>query len=152
MRSRFIILLSILTLLLSVNEAWSEEYTDAYLWLEEIEGEKALSWVEDKNKASLAVLRAQPMFEGIYQKALEILNSDERIAYPKIRGKYIYNFWQDEKNERGIWRRTTLKEYLRPSPKWEILLDIDKLCQDEGEQWVYKRATLDKAETCEILS
>ncbi|KKM19367.1 hypothetical protein LCGC14_1656380 [marine sediment metagenome] len=140
MRSRFIILLSILTLLLSVNEAWSEEYTDAYLWLEEIEGEKALSWVEDKNKASLAVLKAQPMFEGIYQKALEILNSDERIAYPKIRGKYIYNFWQDENNERGIWRRTTLKEYLRPSPKWEILLDIDKLCQDEGEQWVFKGA------------
>ena len=140
MRSRFIILLSILTLLLSVNEAWSEEYTDAYLWLEEIEGEKAVSWVEDKNKASLAVLKAQPMFEGIYQKALEIHNSDERIAYPKIRGKYIYNFWQDENNERGIWRRTTLKEYLRPSPKWEILLDIDKLCQDEGEQWAYKGA------------
>ncbi|MHC4489331.1 MAG: prolyl oligopeptidase family serine peptidase, partial [Planctomycetota bacterium] len=125
-------------LLLSVNEAWSQEYTDAYLWLEEIEGEKALNWVEDKNKAALAVLRAQPMFEETYQKALEILNSDERIAYPKIRGKYIYNFWQDENNERGIWRRTTLKEYLRPSPKWEILLDIDKLCQDEGEQWVYK--------------
>ncbi|MHC4596807.1 MAG: prolyl oligopeptidase family serine peptidase, partial [Planctomycetota bacterium] len=137
-RSRFIILLSILMLLLSVNEAWSQEYTDAYLWLEEIEGEKALNWVEDKNKAALAVLRAQPMFEETYQKALEILNSDERIAYPKIRGKYIYNFWQDENNERGIWRRTTLKEYLRPSPKWEILLDIDKLCQDEGEQWVYK--------------
>ena len=140
MKSRFIFLLSILMLLLSVNEAWSEEYTDAYLWLEEIEGENALSWVEDKNKAALAVLKAQPMFEEIYQNALEILNSDKRIAYPQIRGKYLYNFWQDENNERGIWRRTTLEEYLRPSPKWEILLDIDKLCQDEGEQWVYKGA------------
>ena len=140
MRSRFIILLSILMLLLSVNEARSQEYTDAYLWLEEIEGEKALNWVEDKNKAALAVLKAQPMFEETYQKVLEILNSDERIAYPQIRGKYIYNFWQDGNNERGIWRRTTLKEYLRPSPKWEILLDIDKLCQDEGELWVYQWA------------
>jgi len=125
---------------LSANGVLSQEETDAYLWLEEIEGEKALSWVKAKNDAALAVLKAQPMFEQTYQKALEILNSDERIAYPQIRGKYLYNFWQDEENERGIWRRTSLEEYLEPSPKWEILLDIDKLCEEEDEQWAFKGA------------
>lgn len=140
MRNLITILLTVFILLQSYNEIQASEESDPYLWLEEVEGEKALSWVEGRNEATLAVLKAQPMFEETYEKALEILNSDERIAYPYIRGKYIYNFWKDEKHERGIWRRTTLAEYLKPSPEWEILLDIDKLCKEEGEKWVYKGA------------
>ena len=140
MRNLITILFPVFILLQSMSDVQAQEDTDPYLWLEEIEGEKALSWVKGRNEASLAVLKAQPIFEETYEKALEIMNSDERIAYPQIRGKYIYNFWKDEKNERGIWRRTTLAEYLKPSPQWEILLDIDKLCEEEGEKWVYKGA------------
>jgi prolyl oligopeptidase len=140
MRNLITILLTVFILLQLTNELQAQEDIDPYLWLEEIEGEKALNWVESKNEASLAVLKAQPLFEETFEEALEILNSDERIAYPQIRGKYIYNFWQDEQHERGIWRRATLVEYLKPSPKWEILLDIDKLNKKEGEEWVYKGA------------
>jgi prolyl oligopeptidase len=140
MRNLITILFFVFLLLHSINEVRAQQDVDPYLWLEEIEGEKALNWVEGQNEATLAVLKAQPMFEETYEKALQILNSDERIAYPNILGKYIYNFWKDEKHERGIWRRTSLAEYLKPSPKWEILLDIDKLCEQEGEKWVYKGA------------
>ena len=140
MRNLIIILFPVFILLQSFNEIQAQEDTDPYLWLEEIEGEKALSWIKGRNEASLAVLKTQPIFEETYEKNLEIMNSDERIAYPYIRGKYIYNFWKDEKYERGIWRRTTLAGYLKPSPQWEILLDIDKLCEEEGEKWVYKGA------------
>jgi len=119
----------------------SEEQVDPYLWLEEVRGEKALDWVKAHNEATLAALEAQPGFQETYDKALEILNSKVRIPYPQIRGKYLYNFWQDEKNERGLWRRTTLAEYRKRSPKWEVLLDVDKLCRDEGEQWVFKGAS-----------
>jgi prolyl oligopeptidase len=138
MRNLIIILFPVFILLQFTNEVRAQEDTDPYLWLEEIEGEKSLSWVKGRNEASLAVLKAQPIFEETYEKALEIMNSNGRIAYPEILGKYIYNFWEDEKNERGIWRRTTLDEYLKPSLQWEILLDIDKLCEEEGEKWVYK--------------
>ena len=141
MRNLITFLLTVFILLQLTGELQAQQDIDPYLWLEEIEGEKALSWVEGRNKASLYVLKAQPTFEETYEKALEIMNSDERIAYPYIHGKYIYNFWKDEKNERGIFRRTTLAEYLKPSPNWEILLDIDKLCEEEGEKWVYKGAT-----------
>jgi prolyl oligopeptidase len=119
----------------------SEEQVDPYLWLEEVRGEKALDWVKAHNEATLAVLEAQPGFQEMYDKALDILNSKVRIPYPQIRGKYLYNFWQDEKNERGLWRRTTLAEYRKRSPEWEVLLDVDKLCRDEGEQWVFKGAS-----------
>ncbi len=138
MKGRIIVLLS---LLLPPGRVLGQEQADPYLWLEEVEGQKALEWVERHNEASLAVLKSQPGFQETFDKALEILNSDQRIAYPSFRGEYIYNFWQDAKNERGLWRRTTLEEYLKPEPRWETLLDIDKLSQDESQQWVFKGAT-----------
>lgn len=119
----------------------SQDLADPYLWLEEVRGEKALEWVTAHNEATLAVLRARPGFQETYDKALEILNSNVRIPYPQIVGQYLYNFWQDEKNERGLWRRTTLDQYRQASPQWEVLLDIDRLCRDEGEQWVFKGAS-----------
>ena len=128
------------SVLLPVCAAGVKDETDAYLWLEEVESQKAMDWVRQQNEATLRVLQAQPMFAGTYEKTLEILNSDRRIAYPQFQGVYLYNFWQDANHERGLWRRTTLAEYVKPSPQWEILLDIDKLCRDEGQQWVFKGA------------
>lgn len=140
MKGAIRVLLFVLCALLWAPRASCQDDVDPYLWLEDVEGEKAMSWVQQQNEATLAVLKAQPAFEPTYQKALEILNSDKRIAYPSFQGDYVYNFWQDEKNERGLWRRTTLAEYLKPSPQWEVLLDIDKLSKEEGEPWVYKEA------------
>ena len=81
---------------------------DPYLWLEEVEGEKALAWVEERSAADTAELEAVPEFAAIHAKLLEIFNSDERIPTPRLRGAWIYNFWQDAEHVRGIWRRTTL--------------------------------------------
>ena len=74
-----------------------EEVDDPYMWLEEIDSEKALDWVRAKNDATLKVLKEHPEFQGIYEKNLEIYNSKDRIVYPNIIGDYIYNFWKDEK-------------------------------------------------------
>ena len=114
---------------------------DPYFWLEEVEGEKALEWVESKNKVSLDVLQTYPDFEAVYQKNIEIYNSDERIPYPRFRGAYLYNFWKDEKNERGLWRRTTLGEYRREVPSWEVVLDLDSLARAEDEDWIWESAS-----------
>jgi prolyl oligopeptidase len=141
MKVSIIGVLSAIILFSQVNMARSEEQTDPYLWLEEVRGERALEWVKARNEATLEVLKAQPGFPETYDKALEILNSNVRIPYPQIRGEYVYNFWQDEKNERGLWRRTTPEQYRRSSPQWEVLLDVDQLCRDEGEQWVFKGAS-----------
>jgi len=118
----------------------SQEQNDPYLWLEEIEGEKALEWVKARNKTTVETLEKHPEFQGLNKKILEILNSKERIAYPSIQGEYVYNFWQDDKNERGLWRRTPLKEYFKDSPEWETVLDLDVLSKEEGEKWAYKGA------------
>lgn len=116
----------------------AKETNDPYIWLEDVEGKKALEWVEEKNKVSLSYLQSQPLYEDLYETNLDILNSDERIPYVSEMNGYFYNFWRDENNVRGVWRRTTLEEYKKATPKWEVILDIDALAEKENENWVYK--------------
>jgi len=110
---------------------------DPFLWLEEVEGEKPLDWARTLNEQSESYLTAHPAFEDIHQRNLDILTSDERIAYPSLQGGRIYNFWRDEEHVRGIWRRTTLEDYRDGSPDWNLILDIDALAEAEGENWVW---------------
>ena len=114
---------------------------DPYLWLEEVEGKDALAWVEEMNKESLAILKGHSMYQTLFEKNLEVLNSRDRIVAPSILGDHIYNFWQDATNVRGIWRRTSKESYMTGNPEWEILLDIDKLSEQDDERWVFKGAT-----------
>lgn len=113
---------------------------DPHLWLEEVEGEKALSWVRNENKRSKAILTKSDVYEPLKQKILNILNDDEKIAYPSIKGDYVYNLWQDADNERGLWRRMIFTDYVNGKTEWETVLDIDKLSEKEGKKWVFQGA------------
>ena len=84
---------------------------DPYLWLEDVTGEKALAWVKEQNAKSIAELTKSPEFKALDERLLKILDSKERIPFVSKRGELYYNFWRDEKNKRGLWRRTTLDEY-----------------------------------------
>jgi prolyl oligopeptidase len=114
---------------------------DPWLWLEDVEGAKALDWVRARNAVSQPRIESEPQFKAIHERILAIYNSQERIPYVQKRGKWLYNFWQDEKAPRGVWRRTTLEEYRKPRPAWEALVDLDKLSAEENEKWVWKGAT-----------
>ncbi len=114
---------------------------DPFLWLEEVEGAKALEWVAEQSAATTKVLEARPEFEPIRKQTLEILDSADRIPYVGIRGNDLYNFWQDEEHVRGIWRRTSLEQYRQAEPEWGTVLDIDALVESEGESWVWKGPT-----------
>jgi prolyl oligopeptidase len=70
------------------------------------------------------------------------LDSKDKIPFVRQIGDHQYNLWQDEKNKRGLWRRTTLEDYCKPFPTWETVLDIDELNKAENENWVYKGATV----------
>jgi prolyl oligopeptidase len=123
-----------------VGSGWSDE-PDPYLWLEDVEGPEALAWVEERNRESLAVLEKLPQYQGLFDQNLAVYNSGERIPYPEIRGGYVYNYWQDAVNERGLWRRATLEQFSDAQPQWEVILDLDELARVEGENWVWKGAS-----------
>ncbi len=112
--------------------------SDSHLWLEEVMGEKAISWVKEQNAVSQKEIEAHPQFAPIRDKVLEVVNSRERIPFVQKRGAWYYNFWQDRTHIRGVWRRTTLEEYKKPDPKWEAVLDLDQLAKDEKDNWVWR--------------
>jgi prolyl oligopeptidase len=107
----FLSITILITLLATTIAVAADE--DPFLWLEDVEGEKALEWVKARSAADTAEIEAVPEFAGLHERLLEIYNSSDRIPSPGIRGAWIYNFWQDADHVRGIWRRTFLSEYVK---------------------------------------
>jgi prolyl oligopeptidase len=116
-----------------------DEPADPYLWLEDIAGDDALNWARARNQPTLAEFSDEG-FERMRAEALEVLDTDARIPYVGRRGDYLYNFWRDAANPRGLWRRTTLDSYRSDSPDWDVLLDLDELSRTDDENWVWAGA------------
>ncbi|WP_313452932.1 S9 family peptidase, partial [Brevundimonas sp.] len=116
--------------------------TDPYLWLEEVDGARAMEWVHAQNARTLGILQGDPRYATLHQEALDIVQSRDRIPSPGFtHDGHIDNFWQDAQHVRGVWRRTTLDSYRTATPQWETILDIDALATAEGANWVYKGST-----------
>ena len=113
---------------------------DPYQWLEDVGGERQLAWVRERNAKAEAALASTPEFRKLEADILAVLDSDAKIPSVTKRGQWYYNFWQDKANPRGIWRRTSLAEYRKSNPKWEVILDIDALNKAENENWVWHGA------------
>ncbi len=109
---------------------------DAFLWLEEIYGERPLAWVRSENARSEDAL-IDPGFLKLEGEVLEVLDSTDRIPMVAKRGAHYYNFWRDAAHPKGLWRRTGWESYTSEDPDWEILLDVDALSAAEGTDWVW---------------
>jgi prolyl oligopeptidase len=131
---------ALFVLFLLLPAAALAEEPDPYLWLEEVDGARAIAWVKEQNAKSQKELQAVPEYKSIFAKSLEIYDSEDRIPYPDLEGRFVYNFWQDKTHERGIWRRTPIASYRTPEPVWETVLDLDALSKAENESWVFKGA------------
>jgi prolyl oligopeptidase len=125
-----------------MSDAHEVPEADRYQWLEDVTGAAALDWVRERNAEALATLSDSARFQDLRTELREVLDADDRIPYPRRRGAYLYNFWQDAAHPRGLWRRTTLAEYRRAQPDWDVLLDIDALGEQEGENWVFHGAAM----------
>lgn len=114
---------------------------DPFLWLEEVEGGASLAWVRAQNARSLAALESDPRYPGLHEAALAIATAQDRIAYPHFLGTGIANFWQDDRQVRGLWRRASLEAFAADRPEWEPVLDLDALAAAEARNWVYQGGT-----------
>ncbi len=114
---------------------------DIFQWLEEVQGERALSWVRERNAISLKALQSKADYAPLRGELLAVLNSRDRIPQVSRFGPWLYNLWQDEQHQRGLWRRASLDEYRKPTPLWQTVLDLDALGAAESENWVFGGAT-----------
>jgi len=124
-----------------VGSAVRAQTADPYIWLEEIDSERAMAWVHAENAKTVAVLESDPGYDARYKEALEIAEAKDRIPVPDSLDGAIFNFWQDADHVRGIWRRTTLESYRSPSPQWTTVLDLDRLATLEKANWFLKDVT-----------
>ena len=113
---------------------------DPWLWLEDIQGKRALDWVAQQDARTTRALAGSAEFKALDARFLEILNSEAQIPTVSKIGDRYYNFWRDARHVRGLWRRTTLEEYRKEAPAWETVIDLDSLARTESENWVWHGA------------
>jgi len=116
------------------------EEIDPFLWLEEIDGARSIDWAKAQNARTTRELESVSVYQPIHKRVLEILESKDRIPYFTFHHDYIYNYWQDAEHQRGVWRRTRLDSYRKDKPKWEVVIDIDRLAKTEGKPWAWHGA------------
>ena len=115
---------------------------DPYLWLEDIEGTRALQQVRAWNAETEALLTKSPRFEQDRARAKAILDDEAQIAdADAVLGDRVTNLWRDAKNPRGLWRVATLADYQAGRPQWRTLIDVDALGRAEGKSWVWHGAS-----------
>ena len=113
---------------------------DPWIWLENIDGPKAHSFVEKQNKRTMATF-GNAAFEQDRNILAAIFDRPDNIPFVTRRGSKLFNFWKDQDNPRGLWRTTTLQSYASKQPDWTIILDLDELAKKEDEDWIWSGAT-----------
>jgi len=143
MKNRLPLLLVVTIILFfgnSVCQSQTKQTDDPFLWLEEKESEKSLDWVKSQNLLSEKKMISNLLFEPMKDTLLKIYDDKDKIIYPEIVGEYVYNLLQDDSNERGVWRRILMDDFINKRTNWEVVLDIDALSINEDKRWVYKGA------------
>ncbi|OBK90265.1 prolyl oligopeptidase family serine peptidase [Mycolicibacter sinensis] len=128
----------------------AEPAADPYLWLEDVTGDRSLDWVRARNAPTVDEFAGDD-FEAMRTAALEVLDTDARVPYVRRRGEFLYNFWCDAANPRGLWRRTTLDSYRSDAPDWDVIIDVDALGRADDTNWVWAGANVIEPELTRAL-
>lgn len=117
--------------------AWAQGDADAHAWLEAVEGPQALDWVAQQNAQALALIEKHPSFAKRRDDMLASLSTGTNVPMVSRSGEYLYNFFRSPRRPHGVWRRTTLEEYAKPEPRWQVLLYVDDLAREAGRDLVF---------------
>jgi len=111
--------------------------TDPYQWLEEVGSLRSLEWVAERNASTVSAFQPDPRFAQFLHEAYTLAIHPERIPDTTLHGGEVYEFWRDNAHPRGVWRKTNVSDYRNAEPKWQTLLDVDRLAEKEHEDWVF---------------
>jgi len=114
---------------------------DPFLWLEEVDGARALAWVEAQTADTLQKFGG-PAYQRDRDTLAALWDRKDKIPFVTRRGGEVYNFWVDAEHKRGLWRRAPWAAFRDGEPDWEILIDLDALAAAEGEDWIWAGATM----------
>jgi len=127
---------------LAVAAAAAPPKADPNLYLEQVDGARAIAQVKAWNADTLARLEKLPGFADYRSRALALLSTNQKIAEPdRILGDRVFNYWQDDQHPRGIWRVSPLAAFAAGKPQWRTLLDIDAMSKADDKKWTFKGFT-----------
>ncbi|MGF6599491.1 prolyl oligopeptidase [Paraburkholderia sp. GAS448] len=109
---------------------------DPFLHLEELHAPVSLAWVEQQNARTRSARRSGERFDTLTQRLASAYLPRERPVIPTRWKDWAYDFWQDDRNPKGVWRRTPWASWRSGKPQWQNLLDVDALGEAEATPWV----------------
>jgi len=124
---------------------------DPFGWLEEVEGERPLEWVDRQNEKTLARLTGDARYEPTRDYIYKVLTDPDKLATGDIIHDKVYNFWTDAKNPRGLFRVASLDSYRSGNPQWEVILDVDELARVEATSWYFGGAAHASVESGRVM-
>ncbi|RRA48795.1 prolyl oligopeptidase family protein [Acidipila sp. EB88] len=110
--------------------------SDPFQWLEDVSGDRSMTWVKAQNARTEQVLGGDPHYATYFADALAVAQDPRRLPLPDLEGDAVFNNWRDATNPRGLLRKTTLADYLTAEPHWQPVLDYDALGRAEHVGWV----------------
>jgi len=129
-------LVSLVCLSLFWSLSLSKELADPYLWLEQIEEEKALSWVRDSNAKTDESLASTSLYQELYEDALSALNSESKLPEIEQIGDWVYSLKKNDDHPRGLYRRSHITTFRKGKADWITVLDVDELSKQDDTKWV----------------
>jgi len=111
--------------------------SDSHRWLEEIQGEKALSWVHSMNKETEVSLAKDPLYKEVYEQALDALNSKDKLPDVELKGDWLYYLKKNADHPRGIYVRTRFDQFKKNELNWTTVFDIDAMSKQDNVNWVF---------------
>ena len=125
-------------LIVGLVAAQAPDPSDPYIWLEDVQGARAMDWVKAENAKTSAALDTDALYQTLYLEAKAIAEAKDRIPQPQLLNGAVFNFWQDAQHVHGIWRRTSLADCQTASPHWQTVIDLDALSKAENANWFWK--------------
>ena len=136
--------LCVVSLLSAGCQRAAEDVSDqgwAKAWLDESYGDRALAWVEAKNRSTLERFENDAWFERYTRQAERVLTDPSRLPEARAIGSMMYDYWQDADHPLGVWRRSSSESYFSGKPQWDTVLDVDAIAAAEGRKWIFAGAS-----------
>ncbi|MEM8537231.1 MAG: prolyl oligopeptidase family serine peptidase [Pseudomonadota bacterium] len=80
------------------------------------------------------------VFQRDKARAQAILEDDSYIDSVRQRGRWHYNFLQNNAHPKGLWRRLPVEDAIRVDADWQPVFDLDRFCAETGEDWHWRGA------------
>ncbi len=118
----------------------SSAQSDPFLWLE-TNSNQTIQWADQHTDQAIKQYGSDKLYHSLVKDFSSVLNSKERIVDPIIVGDKVFNYWRDARHHLGIFRWASFNDFIRNQPRWESLIDFDKLTKSTAQ--IYRGASFE---------